>query len=275
MQLKNCDASDIENNETQQSMNNWLQGNFGLKPHKVNYILPFGYREGTYKSYVPSDEYRNIEAELQVSLKINVGKNLFGLNENYYMAYTHRAFWQIYSRSSPFRETNYNPEIFVIFPILDDSKFGMRSLEVGLAHLSNGQGNNENVVYANPSDNPGNRSRSVNYMYSKLTLQHGSLISDFKLWVPYFGTDLSDNPDLMDYTGYVRLKLSYFLRKHLFTVMGRGNLVKGRGAMAVTYSYPMIDDVFFYAKVFSGYEESLIDYNNYITKFSIGFSFSR
>jgi phospholipase A1/A2 len=70
-------------------MQKWLNRDFGLKPHKVNYILPYSYREGVYKSYVPTDEYRNIEAELQVSLKLYLGTGLFGLNESYYLAYLH------------------------------------------------------------------------------------------------------------------------------------------------------------------------------------------
>ena len=43
------------------------------------------------------------------------------------------------------------------------------------------------------------------------------------------------------------------------------------------YSYPILgrDDLFLYAKFFDGYGESLIDYNNKITKFGIGISISR
>jgi len=271
------DVSDIEDAEAKKGMQKWLNRDFGLKPHKVNYILPFAYREGEYKSYVATDEYTNIEAELQVSLKLYLGTGLFGLNENYYLAYSHQAFWQIYSDSSPFRETNYNPEGFVEIPVIDkDSPFNMKSIKFGLAHTSNGQGSNANATYASPADDPGNRSRSLNYMYTEVAFQHETLLTEFRLFSPFPGTaDDIDNPDIVDYLGYTSIKFNYFTGKHMFTLMGRGNITTGYGAVESTYSYPLIDDAYLFMKVFSGYGESLIDYNNYITKFSIGFSFSR
>lgn len=276
-ELDKYEVYEIEDTEAKKGMQKWLKRDFGLLPHKVNYLLPYAYREGAYESYVPTDEYRNIEAELQVSLKLYLGTGLLGLNESYYLAYSHQAFWQIYAASSPFRETNYNPEGFVEFPVLDkDSIFNMKSVKLGLAHSSNGQGSNENVVYSSPGVNPGNRSRSLNYMYSELAFQHDTLLTEFRIITPFPGTaDDNDNPDIMDYLGYTSVKLNYFIGKHMFTLMGRGNITTGYGAVESTYSYPLIDDAYFFIKIFSGYGESLIDYDNEVTKFSIGFSFSR
>jgi len=157
-EVEKYEVSEIEDVEAKKGMQKWLNRDFGLKPHKVNYILPYAYREGVYKSYVPTDEYRNIEAELQVSLKLYLGTGFFGLNESYYLAYSHQAFWQIYSDSSPFRETNYNPEGFIVFPVLrKDSIFNMMSIKLCLAHTSHGQGENNDVISATPAANPGNR----------------------------------------------------------------------------------------------------------------------
>ncbi|MFT7003999.1 MAG: phospholipase A1 [Sulfurimonas sp.] len=260
---------EIENFESKRAMQKWLDRDFGLIPHKANYILPYGFRNGEYKSYVSTDEYTNIEAELQVSLKLYLGTGFFGLNESYFIAYSHKAFWQIYSDSSPFRETNYNPEGFVEFPVSDnDSIFNLKSIRLGAAHISNGQGSND--------DESENRSRSLNYMYSDFSFQHKTLLTEIRIQSPFPGTaDDDDNPDIMNYLGYSSVKFNYFFGKHMFTLMGRGNLSTGYGAVESTYSYPIIDNAYVYAKIFSGYGESLIDYDNSITKFSIGFSFSR
>ncbi len=268
---------DVKDVDAKKAMTKWMDGNFGLIPHKVNYLLPFEYRfdDGKYKSYVRSDQYRRIEAELQISLKSQFGYNLFGLRERYYLAYSQKSFWQIYAKSSPFRETNYNPEGFVVFPIEDSSMLRLQSLEVGVAHMSNGQGNNEDVVYAPGEFNPGNRSRSVNYIYSVLSMRHDTLITKVKVWVPYFGADLDDNPDLMDYMGFTEVNFSYFFGRNLLTFMARGNIATGLGCAQVTASHPIMKDVYLYIKLFSGYGESLIDYDNYVNKFAIGFSFSR
>lgn len=274
----------IKDFETKKCMDEWLNGNFGLKPHKPNYILPYGIRAGgkEYRSYLASDRYKSYEAELQVSLKLNIANNVFGLHESYNLAYSHKAFWQIYASSSPFRETNYNPEMFVVFPIEDDSLVKMTSLTFAFAHLSNGQGNIEDVnlpaqVFQDKELAPylQNRSRSINYIYTKLDMQYDNFLVDLKAWVPYFGDDLSDNPDIMDYIGYTSVKLRYFYAKHMLTLDARGNFFSGKGALELTYSHPLYTDLYLYAKVFTGYNESLIDYNNYVTKFAIGFSFSR
>jgi len=272
----NIKTKHIKNTDEKNSMQSWLDSDFGVKPYKVNYILPYSAREGIYKSYVPTDHYKSVEAELQVSLKLEVGSDLFGLNEKYYVSYTHHAFWQLYAESAPFRETTYNPEVFVVFPVFDeDSVFGLRSIKVAYAHKSNGQGSNEGIDYPPGCYNPGNRSRSVNYFYSTFRFQHKTLVTDISAWVPIFST-LDDNPDLMDYTGYSSLKFYYFIDKHMVTLMGRVNITNGRGAIEGTYSYPLGDSgAYIYTKIFSGYTESLIDYDNYITKFSVGFSFSR
>ncbi|MCX6051751.1 MAG: phospholipase A [Campylobacterales bacterium] len=275
-------ANDVGDNqvtdrETKQSMDNWLSGIFGLQAYKSNYLLPYGYATKVYKSYTPTDRYMNAEAELQVSLKYNIANDLLGLNEAYFLSYTHNAFWQVYSDSSPFRETNYNPEGFVVVPVSDTYTFlHIQSLKLALAHKSNGQGSNKDVVYSNPADNLGNRSRSFNYVYSTLRLKHGALLTDYTYMARLpEKADTDDNPDLMDYLGSSELRFSYFSGKHMYSLMGRENFSTGLGAVEGTYSYPLLNSTYFYAKAFNGYGESLIDYNKEVTKFSLGFSFSR
>jgi len=268
-----CDVECINDKKTKESMQNWFDGNFGLQPHEVNYILPYGYTQDPYTSSVPKVEYNNIEAQLQVSLKLPVAKNIFQLNEKYYLAYTQRAFWQLYTDSAPFRESLYSPEAFVEFPIEDeDSWMRLRSLRLGYKHESNGQPNTEGITFDN-NQTLANFSRSINYLYAKLRTQYESFVSDFKLILPI--SDLSDNPDIMDYRGCLEMKFTYFVEEHMFTLMGRANPATLRGAAEATYSYPLLNDANFYIQVFSGYGESLIDYNRNLSKYSIGFSFSR
>lgn len=265
----------LKSEKTKSSMQKYLDNDLSLKPYKTNYILPYGFSTKEYKSNVPTVDYENIEAELQVSLQLKIGSNLLGLNEKYYVSYSHKAFWQIYSHSAPFRESNYNPEGFVIFPIQDrDSHFGLRSFKLALAHQSNGQPDTSEV-YFDQNQSLGNLSRSVNYVYGTLRGQYGSLIVDLKAWVPFSeDRETNDNYDLMDYWGYSSLKLTYFIDEHMFTLMSRGNFSTLNGAVEATYSYPFIHDNL-YVKFFSGYGESLIDYNRKLTKISVGFSFSR
>ena len=269
---QNIDIEKVQNTKTKSSMQKWLDHDFGLQPYKTNYFLPYGYADSPYISNIPGVIYKNIEAELQVSLMLQVGHNLLGLDEKYYISYSHQAFWQIYVNSAPFRETTYNPEGFVIFPIEDkDSIFGLRSFKLTLAHKSNGQPDTSTVVFSN-NQALGNRSRSINYLESTLRLQHSTLVTDISAWVPI--SDLSDNPDIMDYMGYSSIKFTYFIGDNMFTLKTQGNIATQKGAFEATYSHPLIHDNL-YIKFFSGYMESLVDYDRKITKLSIGISFSR
>ena len=264
---------------TQKAVESWKASEFGLKPHYPNYLLPYGYATKNYRSYTPSDQYKQSEAQLQVSLKIEPYRDLLGLDEVYSLAYTHRSFWQAYTESSPFRETNYNPEIFVTFPASYEKYIpSLRSITFGIGHLSNGQGNIEKADIDFEGDSPylDNRSRSVNYIYSAISFEYNSLFTKFTLWLPNrHNNDLEDNPDIMDYIGYGNIEWKYFYNDHLLTLMTRMSLETKKGAVEATYSYPVSENVYFYTKVFSGYGESLIDYNINRGKISVGFSFSR
>jgi len=269
------DVIHIQNDTSRKSMEQWLTNGIALEAYKVNYLLPFGYANKTYLSNGRPVVYRNIEAELQVSLKRKIASNLFALHGSYYLAYSQKSFWQLYTYSAPFRETDYNPEGFVVFPI-DDEKYSVkiRSLKFALAHKSNGQPNTTNVYV--DGKKMSNLSKSINYFYTTMRMQRDTLIVDLTLQAPLgTGPNLSDNPDIMDYLGYNKIKFTYFYNKSIFTFMGRGNFATLRGALELTYSYPLRDETNLYIKLFSGYGESLIDYNRNITKLSIGFSFSR
>jgi phospholipase A1 len=272
---KEMKLDNVTDMETKASMEDWLEHNFGLRPYRTNYLLPFCYADKPYATNLPDVDYSNFEVELQISLMLKVGTDLFGLKERYYLSYTQHSFWQLYIDSSPFRETNYNPEAFVIFPVSHkNAYFNLRSVKLAFAHQSNGQPDTSDVVFEE-NKKLGNLSKSINYLYTTVRLQRQSLLLDLKAWyrIPE-DPESDDNPDIMQYLGYTSAKMTYFYGNNMFTALGRLNFSTGRGAFEATYSYPLIHNNF-YAKFFTGYTESLIDYDKYITKLSVGFSFSR
>ena len=274
----------VEDNETAETIRKSLTSDFGLKTYHVNYLLPFGYRAGSYESYAPSDEYKSTEAELQLSFRLDFFQNISGMDIIYSVAYTQLSFWQVYATSAPFRETNYQPELFVTFPVYTE-EMPVKAVMVGFGHQSNGQGNitEQDISDTNLSGLPGlqpylrNRSRSWNYLWTQAVMQFGSLFTEVKLWyrLPEDGKD--DNPGLIDYLGHGSVKFTLPYGKSMTTLLLRQNIMTGKGAQELTWSYPVAnrESVFWYLKVFTGYGESLIDYDNYVTKFSVGFSFSR
>lgn len=257
---------------------------FGFNAYKSNFIMPVKVSNHPYPSYVPSDKYETTEAEIQFSISYDLFSDLFGLEGLYGAAVTEHAFWQVYATSSPFREMVFNPELYALFPFRADFGFvSMKTLKVTFSHMSNGQGNIEKLD-VNKSDYPEfdpnwlkNRSRAWNYVSGVFRLQSGALLTDVTVWLRTDGGGEDDNPDILDYLGYGQLDLHYYYRQNQFDLMTRFNPLTNRGAVEAGWSFPVYgrDSVYWYIKGFSGYGESLIDYDRAVNSVAFGFSFFR
>ena len=252
----------VDNNETQETLRQYVQSLYNFKAHNANYFLPISYRyDGNYGT-VNGHETGKVESEFQVSLKYDFAANFFNLREIYSVTYTQKSFWQSYKESAFFRESNYNPEFFVTFPTseIGDGRL-LKGIRIGVAHESNGRGST--------------KERSWNYFNSSLFFQYDILLAELKLWARL--PDVKDyNPDLIDTMGHGYLKIAIPYKKHLLDMKIRDNF-NSKGSVEFNYTYPMSskDDLFLYMKFFNGYGESLIDYDEHIQKVGIGFSISR
>ncbi|WKC42723.1 phospholipase A [Shewanella algae] len=247
---------------------------FVITPHKVNYILPVTYNpspnmtpfaaEAAEEGYT-LDEY---EAKFQISFKFPLMYNVFGDNGHLFFAYTNQSWWQVYNKdiSSPFRETNHEPELFMLFN--NDWKiagFTNSFWGFGAVHQSNGKS--------------GDLSRSWNRIYGTMVFDKGPIALAAKVWwrIPesekeYEGDPRGDdNPDISDYLGHFELTGVYGIDDHRFSLMLRNNLQSpNRGAVEFTWSYPILGNLRLYAQYFNGYGESLIDYNAHNQRIGIG-----
>lgn len=98
------------------------------------------------------------------------------------LAYTQKSFWDIYASSSPFRETNYNPEAFFQW---DLAVGALRWVSAGYEHESDGLG--------------GTVSRSWDRIVARASFDIGPIDVEPTVWVPFA---LSDNPDIVRSFGY-------------------------------------------------------------------------
>ncbi|MCG9697578.1 phospholipase A [Shewanella sp. Isolate11] len=247
---------------------------FVITPHNVNYILPVTYNTSpNMEPFVDriaggDAEVDEMEAKFQISFKFPLMYNIFGDNGHLFFAYTNQSYWQLYNKeiSSPFRETNHSPELFMVFN--NDWKLGPLTnslIAVGVMHQSNGQS--------------GELSRSWNRIYGSMVFDNGPFATAAKVWwrIPEDEKETptsargDDNPDILDYMGYFELTSVYGIDEHRVSMMLRNNLQKkNRGAVELTWSYPVIGNLRVYAQYFNGYGESLIDYNAHTNRFGIG-----
>lgn len=252
----------VNDKETDENLKQMITGDFSLYPYKKNYLLPATY------DFNQSEDRSSFETDFQISIEKPIAYNIFGLNESISAAYTQRSFWQTAKHSSPFRETNYEPEVFIQFPYKSTST--LKGYKVALNHVSNGK-NDE-------------FSRSWNRVYLEGYFQLSNLFIIPKIWyrIPENTSD-DDNPDIQDYYGNGDLTFLYAYRKHTFELALRNNLEFNninKGSAELNWTFPLPE--FLYTQntyglfqIFSGYGNSLIDYDREVHKVGLGIAFSR
>lgn len=237
------------------------RGTFRLLPHKANYVLPVNYssRINAFPGSPAADHtvssplaFDKTEAKFQLSFKVKAIEDAFGDNGDLWLAYSQQSNWQMYNNgnSSPFRETNYEPE--VIFSLRTDHKFlgwDWRLLNFGFVHQSNGR------------QLP--LSRSWNRVYAQFGFERGPFTVLVRPWhrLPE-ASDQDDNPDIHDFVGSGDIRLAYISGGHVLSMLGSYSAVGQRGGVQAEWAFPISGSLKGYVQLTGGYGANLIDYNH-------------
>lgn len=246
------------------------QGAFLFRAHRANYFLPLKYssapNEQPFDSAYPQDDPRlkSVETEVQLSFKVKGMQGVFGDDDlDLWFGYTVTSFWQAYNSdfSAAFRETNYEPEMmWVVRTDYSLAGFRGRFVNLGLVHQSNGRG--------------ADLSRSWNRIYAQFGFERDKLALLVRPWyrLPEPGTD--DNPDIEDYLGHGDLQAVYTSGRNTWSLLLRNNFQRddNRGALKLSWSFPLRSRLRGYVEYFNGYGESLIDYNHRQQTIGLGVS---
>lgn len=245
--------------ETEKSVQQMITKTFDIAPYKMNYLLPITY-DG-----VNHEDRKHTETKFQLSFQKSLADNLFGLNETFVGAYTQTSWWQTSTKSTPFRESNYQPEFFMMMPHFDKDSM-LKAYKFGFLHESNGKDEE--------------KSRSWNRLYAKAFFQFDGLIVSPRVWyrIPE-NKATDDNPNIDNYLGYGDLELIYPWKSHSFKLLARNNFHfdnTNKGAIEFDWTFPLWEqNLFGYLQLYSGYSESLIDYDKRSDRIGIGFALSR
>lgn len=118
---------------------------FTLYPYDTNYLIytnTSDMNKEAISSYSWSENARKDEVKFQLSSAFPLWRGILGPNSVLGGSYTQKSRWQLSNseESSPFRETNYEPQLFLGFAT--DYRFAgwtLRDVEMGYNHDSNGR----------------------------------------------------------------------------------------------------------------------------------------
>jgi phospholipase A1/A2 len=263
---------------------------YHLVPYKQNYLIArYSYNPNNQPNsanfgLARDQETDHTELKFQLSLKVKVAEQIGNLADLWF-AYTEQSSWQAFNSSNarPFRDTDYEPELILAFPLRTQlSALGLvpRTINLGLVHQSTGR--------AEPFERSWDRAYVQIGLDRDVDKEHDRFAVLARAWyrVPESPSE-DDNPDIQHYLGYGDLLIFWRRGDSNVSALLRNNLQtkNNRGSLQLNWSIPItrapsLDNVNvlhlierelrFYVQFFSGYGETLIDYNHYQTTIGIG-----
>ena len=229
-------------------------------------------------SATTTSDYRKEELRLQLSVRTKLASGILTpadspLRDSLWLAYSQQSYWQFFSSglSRPFRSTDYEPEAIYVYPTTADLPFGWkwRYSGAGLVHQSNGQ------------SDPLSRSWNRFYLMTGFEKDNNFAVTG-RVWKRLHESAVDDNnPGISNYIGRGEVSASWNpSTRNTFVGTLRGTPGgDAKGSVRLEWLRSLGDGkgnsysgLRFHTQLFSGYGDSLIDYNRKRTVLSVGFS---
>ena len=201
----------------------------------------------------------NSDVKFQISFQQRLTKSSLPWNSYLYLFYTQKALWNVFERSLPFHDLNFNPGIGISrFIIMKGHLIGKATMMI--EHESNGR--------------DGTASRSWN----KISWAGEAYISPFlmahaKFWIPII--DGKYNKDILKFMGISQA--GFQARSNDDKWVLDMTLVKRQGwnlnfntIVQLGYRINHNSNQFIMLQYYNGYGESMLDYNQYHSRIRIG-----
>ena len=222
----------------------------------------------------PFQPYSTTETRIQLSVRTKVAQGLLTGSDpsrldSVWFSYSQQSYWQLFNNdlSRPFRATDHEPEITYIFPIDTELGKGWRLRYVGISanHQSNGQ--------SLPL------SRSWNRVITRAGMEYGNTFAiNASLWqrMPEdAATD--DNPEIADLVGRAEVAGLWNINPdNTLALTVRHSLqADANGSIRLAWLRKLNNSgdrtgLRFHTELFTGYGDTLLDYNRKRTVLSMG-----
>ncbi len=222
--------------------------------------------------------YLRTETRIQLSVRTKLAQGLLTRDhptrhDSLWFGYTQQSYWQLFTGalSRPFRNTDHEPELVYVYPTDTALPRGWRWRYAGLGvvHQSNGQtlplSRSWNRVYLMGGMERDDRWRLTGRVWQRLPEKAAT----------------DDNPDISDTVGRAELMAAWHPNPdHTLSLTLRHSLrATARGSLRLEWLRALGDGgpaqqsgLRFHTQLFSGYGDSLVDYNRRRTVLSVGLS---
>ncbi len=225
-------------------------------PYKQNYFM-FGSMRN--KNGGEPFSGKTMDIKFQFGMKFRVFQNTVEYDRlsPLHFGYSQKSWWDIAESSAPFKEHNYNPEIFWDFqdPLAENgylpAELGRYVDRFGYEHESNGLA--------------GATSRSWDRIYAQKTLNFSEQNLSLRVKAWNVVNKGAENNDITDYLGNVEARLTYHAPSSRWQVST--TVRKGHDTSKYSYQLDYISNMTawlntrFMLSYYDGYGEGLISYN--------------
>ena len=219
---------------------------------KDNYFIggiPIGYK--------PTSTNSDVKFQLSISQRLTKSKLPF--DTYLFIQYTQTAFWNVFQKSLPMRDLNFNPGIGLGHLIIRNNKYIGKAFLM-LEHESNGK---DSIS-----------SRSWNKVTFATALNFSkNWETQFKTWIPI--VDGKYNKDLLKYAGIFQIAANYRTDNRRFNcgviLTKRKTWTSFNTQIELSYKFNNNENQYFFLQYYNGYAENLLEYNKYKSMLRIGF----
>ena len=206
----------ISKNEINYNISSYHQTYFTLFAYSPQKLIE-KYWDNGIRDYSRDYERKKTEANFQISIKVPLFRNFLNSKATLFFGYTQNSFWQVYNKehSAPFRETNYQPELFLNWNL--DKKV-LKKIRLSFVHQSNGQDVGKSRSW---------NKTQISFLFKKQNYSFG-----FDFWDRWdedkkqtpTSPNGDDNPNLEDYIGKNRVFIRYTKNKHKITLTHQNDI---------------------------------------------------
>lgn len=221
--------------------------------YKDNYFIG-----GTTIGQTPSKT--NSDVKFQISIAQRLTKSTLPFNTYLFLMYNQKCFWNVFEKSMPMHDFNFNPGIGLTRLIIVKNRLVGKATMI-IEHESNGKDGTESRSW--------NRiTFGANIFIDPHFMIHG------KVWIPII--DGQNNHDILRYCGIYQTGLSVTSQNNRFGLSviltkRQGWNLNFNTVVEVNYRVFKKDNQSLFLQYYNGYGESLIDYNQFHSRLRIGF----